>query len=110
MDGVSASDADPDRADECLDLMKVIVTGAAGFIVDAVCERLLARSEQLVGVDNLNGNYDPNLKKSKLKRLEEQAPFTLDAGPLISSNIADITAMSELFAAFQRDRVIHLAA
>jgi len=67
MDGVSASDADPDRADECLDLMKVLVTGATGFIGAAVYERLLPRGEQLVGVDNLNRCYNPNLKQTRLQ-------------------------------------------
>ena len=53
--------------------MTVLVTGAAGFIGAGVCERLLARGEQVVGVDNLNPYYDPALKQARLQRLEAQA-------------------------------------
>jgi UDP-glucuronate 4-epimerase len=48
--------------------MKVLVTGATGFIGAAVYERLLPRGEQLVGVDNLNRCYNPNLKQTRLQR------------------------------------------
>ena len=49
--------------------MTVLVTGAAGFIGAAVCERLLERGERVVGLDNLNGYYDPSLKQARLDRL-----------------------------------------
>ena len=49
--------------------MTVLITGTAGFIGAAVAERLLARGEQLVGVDNLNPYYDPALKRARLQRL-----------------------------------------
>ena len=56
--------------------MTVLVTGAAGFIGAAVCEQLLDRGEQVVGVDNLNAYYDPALKRARLQRLEAQATDT----------------------------------
>ena len=51
--------------------MKVIVTGAAGFIGMHVCQRLLARGDTVVGIDNLNDYYDPTLKRARLARLEK---------------------------------------
>ena len=54
--------------------MTVLITGAAGFIGAAVCERLLGRGERVVGIDNLNGYYDPALKQARLDRLGELAP------------------------------------
>ncbi len=48
----------------------VLVTGAAGFVGGALCERLLARGEQVVGLDNLSPYYDPDLKRARLTRLE----------------------------------------
>jgi UDP-glucuronate 4-epimerase len=59
--------------------MTLLITGAAGFIGtagcigSAMCERLLARAEQVVGVDSLNAYYDPTLKQARLERLEAQA-------------------------------------
>jgi UDP-glucuronate 4-epimerase len=52
----------------------VLVTGAAGFIGAAVCERLLARGERVVGIDNLNSYYDPALKQARLSRINASAP------------------------------------
>ena len=49
--------------------MTVLIIGAAGFIGAAVAERLLARGEQLVGIDNLNPYYDPAIKRARLQRL-----------------------------------------
>ena len=54
--------------------MTVLITGAAGFIGAAVCERLLERGERVVGLDNLNGYYDPSLKQARLDRLGAFAP------------------------------------
>ena len=55
--------------------MKVLVTGAAGFIGAALCERLLARGDMVVGVDNLNDYYDVALKEARLARLEPSNRF-----------------------------------
>ena len=90
--------------------MTVLITGAAGFIGAAVAERLLARGEQLVGVDNLNPYYDPALKRARLQRLEDQAGATAGQWRFEQLDIADGAAMAELFAAVRPRRVIHLAA
>ncbi|MBT5890821.1 MAG: NAD-dependent epimerase/dehydratase family protein, partial [Chromatiales bacterium] len=50
--------------------MKVLVTGAAGFIGSHVSQRLLERGDEVVGIDNLNDYYDVNLKHARLARLE----------------------------------------
>jgi len=54
----------------------VIVTGAAGFIGMQVCERLLARGEQVIGIDALTPDYDPALKRARLNYLKQHAGFT----------------------------------
>lgn len=51
----------------------VLVTGAAGFIGSALSLRLLERGERVVGIDNLNSQYDPQLKRARLARIEEAA-------------------------------------
>jgi UDP-glucuronate 4-epimerase len=90
--------------------MTVLVTGAAGFIGAAVCEQLLARGEQLLGVDNLNAYYDPALKRARLERLQAQAASDPSSWRFDQLDIADGVAMAALFAAVRPRRVIHLAA
>ena len=51
-------------------LMKVIVTGSAGFIGSMLCEKLLARGESVFGIDNHNDYYDPKIKDDRLERLK----------------------------------------
>ncbi|RMD62462.1 NAD-dependent epimerase/dehydratase family protein, partial [Candidatus Parcubacteria bacterium] len=55
--------------------MKVLVTGAAGFIGSHVCLRLLERGDEVAGLDNLNDYYDPQLKKDRLARFEGHPAF-----------------------------------
>ncbi len=55
--------------------MKILVTGAAGFIGAALSERLLARGDEVVGVDNLNDYYDVELKKARLAKLTSSTAF-----------------------------------
>jgi UDP-glucuronate 4-epimerase len=88
----------------------VLITGAAGFIGAAVAERLLERGEQLVGIDNLNPYYDPALKRARLQRLEAQVRSTPACWRFHQLDIADGTAMAEVFAAVRPRLVIHLAA
>ena len=86
----------------------VLVTGAAGFIGAAVCERLLARGERVVGIDNLNSYYDPALKQARLSRLEASAPTA--AWRFQRLELEDGSAIAELFARERPRLVIHLAA
>jgi len=90
--------------------MTVLVTGAAGFIGAAVAEQLLARGEQVVGVDSLNAYYDPALKRARLERLQAQTARAPSRWRFHQLDIADGAAMAELFAAVRPQRVIHLAA
>jgi UDP-glucuronate 4-epimerase len=85
--------------------MKVLVTGAAGFIGMHVSQRLLARGDTVVGLDNLNDYYDPQLKRDRLHCLEGSEGFRFEC-----VDVADREAMAELFRAEHFDRVVHLAA
>jgi UDP-glucuronate 4-epimerase len=85
--------------------MKVIVTGAAGFIGMHVCQRLLARGDEVVGIDNLNDYYDPALKRARLARLDGHDHFDFKL-----MDIADRPAMQELFSRAKASGVVHLAA
>ena len=86
----------------------VLVTGAAGFIGAAVCERLLARGERVVGIDNLNSYYDPALKQARLSRMEASASTASWCFQRLE--LEDGSAMAELFARERPRLVIHLAA
>ncbi|MEE1568964.1 MAG: NAD-dependent epimerase/dehydratase family protein, partial [Alphaproteobacteria bacterium] len=86
--------------------MSVLVTGAAGFIGFHVTAALLARSETVIGVDNLSDYYDVALKEARLARFADEKGFTFRR-----LDIADKDAMTALAAEFPDiDRVIHLAA
>ena len=85
--------------------MKILVTGAAGFIGLHVARLLLERGDKVVGLDNLNDYYDPRLKLARLECLAPYANFRFVRG-----DIADSAAVEKLFAAEQFERVIHLAA
>ena len=56
--------------------MKILVTGAAGFIGAALSQRLLARGDEVIGLDNINDYYDVRLKEARLARLQGQSGFT----------------------------------
>lgn len=85
--------------------MKILVTGAAGFIGMHVAKRLLGRGDEVVGVDNLNDYYDVGLKEARLAQL---APFP--GFRFLRQDIADREGMAQLFAAERFQRVVHLAA
>jgi UDP-glucuronate 4-epimerase len=85
--------------------MKVLLTGAAGFIGSTTAHRLLARGDTVVGLDNLNDYYDVRLKEDRLARLLPQAGFRF-----VKLDVADRAGMERLFAAEGFERVIHLAA
>jgi UDP-glucuronate 4-epimerase len=85
--------------------LKVLVTGAAGFIGMHVSQLLLARGDQVVGLDNLNDYYDPQLKRDRLARLTPHAGFRF-----VHLDVADRPGMERLFGESGFDRVVHLAA
>ena len=85
--------------------MKVLVTGAAGFIGSHVSQRLLDRGDEVVGIDNINDYYDVNLKHARLARLEPSARFSFH-----KLQLEDNVGIVRLFAAEGFDRVVHLAA
>ena len=86
----------------------ILVTGVAGFIGGAVAEQLLARGEQVIGLDNLNAYYDPALKRARLERLEGLAPP--GAFRFHRLDLVDTEAVAALFDAERPARVLHLAA
>ena len=85
--------------------MKILITGAAGFIGSTAGLRLLARGDEVVGLDNLNDYYDVKLKETRLQRLAAHAKFRF-----VKLDIADRAGMEALFSAEKFDKVIHLAA
>lgn len=85
--------------------MKILVTGSAGFIGSALSARLLARGDEVVGVDNLNDYYDVSLKQARLARLLDQDGFSDER-----VDIEDQDAMASLFKKHQPQRVVNLAA
>jgi UDP-glucuronate 4-epimerase len=85
--------------------MRVLVTGAAGFIGMHTSLRLLDRGDEVVGFDNLNAYYDPTLKEARLARLTAHPNFTFVRGEL-----ADRPTVADTFAEHRPDRVVNLAA
>jgi UDP-glucuronate 4-epimerase len=85
--------------------MRVLVTGAAGFIGAALSERLLARGDDVFGFDNMNTYYDVSLKEARLARLTPQTGFRF-----MKASLEDRPALDEAFAEFKPQRVVNLAA
>jgi UDP-glucuronate 4-epimerase len=85
--------------------MKILLTGAAGFIGMTTTLRLLARGDEVVGLDNLNDYYEVQLKRDRLARLTPHPSFRF-----VQMDVADRPGMEQLFATEKFDRVIHLAA
>ena len=90
--------------------MTVFVSGAAGFIGAAVCERLLARGERVVGFDNFNPYYDPALKRARIAQLQATAARTDTSWALIEADLEDRAAVEAAFTQHKPTTVIHLAA
>lgn len=86
-------------------MAKILVTGAAGFIGMHTTLRLLARGDQVLGVDNLNDYYDVGLKEARLKRLMSHPDFSF-----LKLDVADREGMTAFFQEQRPERVIHLAA
>ena len=85
--------------------MTVIITGAAGFIGMHVAQRLLARGERVVGIDNFNDYYDPALKAARAAQIEPHANFEM-----VRLDIADAAEIEALVSRTGARRVVHLAA
>jgi len=85
--------------------MKVLVTGAAGFIGMHVAQILLERGDQVIGIDNLNDYYDPKLKRERLDKLTPYANFNF-----VEGDIADWLTLNALFEREKPSRVVNLAA
>ncbi len=85
--------------------MRVLVTGAAGFIGMHCAERLLARGDEVTGADNLSPYYSVQLKQDRLRRLEGRKGFRFEP-----TDLADAAALERLYAAAQPELVLHLAA
>ena len=90
--------------------MTLFVSGAAGFIGAAVCERLLARGERVVGFDNFNPYYDPALKRARIAQLQATAARTDTSWALIEADLEDRAAVEAAFMQHKPTTVIHLAA
>ena len=84
--------------------MKVLVTGAAGFIGFHVVGRLLARGDVVVGLDNLNAYYDVSLKQARLKLIDGHSNFSF-----VKQDLENRSGIEAIFAEHRFDRVVHLA-
>jgi UDP-glucuronate 4-epimerase len=85
--------------------MRILVTGTAGFVGAAVAEHLLARGDEVLGLDNHNDYYDPSLKEARLARFATHPGYTH-----LRADLADNDAVQRAFANFQPERVVNLAA
>jgi UDP-glucuronate 4-epimerase len=85
--------------------MKVLVTGAAGFIGSALSLRLLARGDEVIGIDNLNDYYDVSLKQARLERTTRFDAFTD-----LRMDLEDRAAIAGMFEKYRPERVVNLAA
>jgi len=85
--------------------MRVLITGAAGFIGSTLAHRLLDRGDVVLGYDNLNDYYDVRLKEARLGRLAGRTGFEF-----VRASLEDRAALDAAFAAFKPDRVVNLAA
>ncbi|MBM4232193.1 MAG: NAD-dependent epimerase [Gammaproteobacteria bacterium] len=90
--------------------MKVLVTGAAGFIGFHTAKYLLERGDEVVGFDNVNDYYDPVLKENRLKLLNNTAKSGSGSFSIVRENLANRSAIEGAFKEHRFDRVIHLAA
>jgi UDP-glucuronate 4-epimerase len=85
--------------------MRILVTGTAGFIGAALTERLLARGDEVLGIDNHNDYYDPSLKEARLTRFASHPSYTH-----LRVDLAHAEAVNRAFSEFQPQRVANLAA
>lgn len=87
--------------------MRVVVTGAAGFIGAALAEKLLARGDEIIGIDNLNDYYDVRLKEARRDRLMAQAGNRFS---FLHLDFSDMAALEQALSGMAFDRIVHLGA
>ena len=85
--------------------MRILLTGAAGFIGSNLCDRLLNDGHEVLGIDNFNDFYDPQLKERNLRQALTHSSFELGRG-----DITDPIFLEQAFEGFSPERIIHLAA
>ena len=85
--------------------MRILITGAAGFIGSALTLRLLERNDTVVGIDNHNDYYDPTIKEARLARHIDHPNYTH-----LRIDLGDRNAIEEVFKKYQPHRVVNLAA
>ena len=86
--------------------MATLVTGSAGFIGFHVAERLLARGEEVIGLDSLNDYYSVKLKRDRIAQLQRHH----NAFRFVHGDFADYVALTEALAGIGIDRIVHLGA
>ncbi len=84
---------------------KIIITGSAGFIGSALCIKLLERGESIIGIDNHNDYYDPELKSARLKRHQKYSSYQH-----YKLDICDQSGLEEIFRVHKPKKVVNLAA
>ena len=85
--------------------MRILITGTAGFIGNTLALRLLARGDEVIGIDNLNDYYDPSLKEARLARIKSHAKFTEER-----IDLEDRAQVERVFKEHRPQRVVNLAA
>jgi UDP-glucuronate 4-epimerase len=85
--------------------LKILVTGAAGFIGSTLTLRLLQRGDTVIGIDNHNAYYDPTLKEARLARFADHPNYTH-----LRVDLADKAAIEDAFKTYKPQRVVNLAA
>ena len=85
--------------------MKILVTGAAGFIGSSLTESLLERGDEVIGIDNFHDYYSPERKRANIKPLKDNSKFTF-----IEGDFTDADTVTKLFSEHQPERVSHIGA
>jgi len=90
--------------------MTILVTGSAGFIGFHICNRLIRDNKRVIGFDNLNDYYDPQLKQSRIEALTKEVKSNTNQFSFFKGDLEDFKLLKEIFSQFKPETVIHLAA